>query len=322
MAELAVGVIGLGATGAAIADRLRDKGYLPQVFDPTPRLTRNYMVHGGAGGVATAATLAQLCDVIVLATETDTDTREAAFGPAGFVRHVKVGTLVVDMASDDPALTSEIARALAPGGGALVDAPIVGSAKDAAAGGLLLLHSGADEDVARCRPLFEILADRIVPLGAAPGVARAAHAIARLYGAVNLTMAAEALLIGKRFGVEPALTIKAITAMADAGGTAPSTVVDDVLSRRYASGYSLDALIRHMDSALTTARAGGTPAPLSRLVREIFASARLTLQTAEDHTEVVQWLEANADAELAERGSENPLDHQAMSEARTISVRS
>ncbi len=322
MPELAIGIIGLGATGVAIAERLRAKGYAPQVFDPVTKLTRNYLVHGGAGGVATAAMVAQLCDIILITTETDQVTRDVTLGPTGIVHHARPDTLVVDMASDDAALTTEMPRALVSRGAALVDAPVIGTAKDAAAGSLVVLYSGREEHIARCRPVFDALARRIVRIGDTPGSARAARAIARLYGAVNLTAAAEALLIGKRFGLQPAMTLGAIEALSDVTGMPPPTLAGEVLTGRFGSGYPLDHLIRDMDSALATARAHGTPAPLARLVREIVASARLTLNTAHDHTEMVRWLEANACAALADIRAEPPPVHRSADGPRTISMRS
>jgi 3-hydroxyisobutyrate dehydrogenase-like beta-hydroxyacid dehydrogenase len=322
MAGAAVGVIGLGATGVAVAERLRAKGYPPHVFDPLTKMTRNYLVHGGAGGVATAAMIAQLCDIILIVTENDQTTDEVTLGPTGVIHHVRPDTLVVDVAEHDIGLSTRLARALAPRGAALVDAALVGVGKDAGGAGSVLFCSGRDEHVARCQPIFDALASRVVRLGDTEGAAHAAAALARLYGALTLTAAAETFLIGKRFGLQPARLVAAMETLSDVTGALPPPLLREVLPGRFDSGYPLDRLIRDMDAALATAQAHGTPAPLARLVRELVASARLSLKTAQDHTEIVRWLEANADATIADDRAEPPSDRAGAERPKIISVRS
>lgn len=321
MAEIAIGVVGLGVAGAPIAERLRERSLALQVYDPLTHLARNYMVHGGAGAVATAPMIAQLCNIILVATDDDAATRAVTLGPTGFVQHARPGTIVIDMASDDPALTKEIARALVPRGAALVDAPVIGGAREAAAGALMLLLSGQADDLARCRPVFDALAARTVQIGDTPGAARAARALARLYGAINLAATAETLLIGKRFGIEPDATMRALDALRESAGAPPQTIDREILSGNFDSGYPLDQLIRDMDCALAAAQTRGTPAPLSRLAREIVGAARLHLPTAQDHTEIVRDLEANACADLVrDRGLATTDIHE--EPPLTVSVRS
>ncbi|HVV93106.1 MAG TPA: NAD(P)-binding domain-containing protein [Hyphomicrobiales bacterium] len=295
----AIGVVGLGPLGAAVADRLRVRGRAPHVHDPATRTTRSYVVHGGAGGIASIAALARLSDLVLLATEDDATTEEAVLGPVGLAGEVRPGTLVVDMASIDPALTGRIARALAAAGAALVDAAPVGTAADAGAGTLTLLCSGAADDLARARPVLDDLAPTLVHVGAVPGAAHAARALARLYGAVNLAAATEALAIGRRFGLEPGAVLATIDATSAIGGTPPPTLAHELLPARFASGYRLDQLMRDMDAGLATAQREGVPAPLSRLVREIVAAARVTAPAAQDHTEIVRWFETNTGTTLA-----------------------
>jgi 3-hydroxyisobutyrate dehydrogenase len=326
MAGDAVGVIGLGTTGVAIAERLRAHGYPPQVFDPLTKMTRDYLVHGGAGGVATAAMIAQLCDVILIATESDRTTEEVTLGPTGVIHHLRPDTLVVDIAEHDVTLSTRLARAVAPRGAALVDAALVGPAKEPGAGNSVLFCSGRDEHRARSQPVFDALASRIVWLGDTEGAAHAAAALARLYGAVNLTAAAEILLIGKRFGLQPAKMVAAIEALSDVTGAPPPALAREVLPGRFASGYPLDRLVHDMDSALATAQAHGTPAPLARLTRELVASARLGLKAAQDHTEIVRWLEASAGAAIADSREdireEQPSDRAGAERPKIVSVRS
>lgn len=299
---ISVGVFGLGLLGHPVATRLQEQGLDPQVFEPLQHLARHHLIRGGTGVMASAAIVAQSCDILVLAMDDDVAVRDIALGPTGFVPHVRPGAVVVDMASADPSLTRAIGRALVPNGATIVDAPASGGAEDAEAGQLTIFCSGRAEALDRAEPVLQALATRIVRAGDTPGAARAVQSIARLYGAVNLAAAAEALLIGRRFGIEPAATAEAIGVLATEVGAPPPALAAEVLPRRFESGYRLDQLIADMDAALTVAGRDGTPAPLSRLVREIVAAARLAFPAARDHSEFVRWQETTAQAALGGEG--------------------
>jgi 3-hydroxyisobutyrate dehydrogenase len=304
-----VGVLGLGIVGQPIAMRLQEQGFDPQVFEPIQHLARHHLIRGGTGMLATAGAVAQACDVILIAADDDDAVRDIALGATGFVPHVRPGAVVVDMASADPALTRAIGRALVPNGATIVDAPMSGSPEDIEAGRLTLFCSGRTDALERCEPILSALASRIVRAGDTPGAARAVQSLARLYGAVNLMAAAEVLLIGRRFGIEPAATAEAIGVLATEVGSPPPALGAEVLSGRFESGYRFDQLVADMDAALAIAALEGTPAPLSRLAREFVAAARLAFPAARDHSELVRWQAAAADAELggaAAKGTEPP----------------
>ena len=297
MSDAVVGVIGLGPFGIAVAGRLRGTGHQVRVFDPSSQSRRMYVVDGGAGTIDSPQGVARLCEVIVIASEGDLTIRNVMLGPAGIVQYARPGTIVVDMTSDDPALTESIARALVPRGAVLIDAAPIGTNQQTAAGAMILLCSGSENHINGCRSVLNSLASRIVEVGDLPGAARAARAIGRLYGAVNLVASVEALLIGKRAGIDPAVMLAAIEELRDSGGMPPLTVAEEVLSGRLQSGHPLDQLIRDMDAALATAHSQHVPAMLSRLVREIAEAAHAT-SPGRDSAEIVRWFEVNTGASL------------------------
>ena len=86
-------------------------------------------------------------------------------------------------------------------GVALVDAPVLGTAKPAQDGALVVLAAGSDEAVARCAPVFDAIGHKVVRVGTEPGRGT------RLKLAVNawvlaLTQGtAEAVALGKGLGL-------------------------------------------------------------------------------------------------------------------------
>ena len=71
-------------------------------------------------------------------------------------------TLFVDMSTIAPGDRARARRALREAGHAFVDAPVTGSSPKAEAGTLTIMCGGADADVERARPLFEVMGEKIV----------------------------------------------------------------------------------------------------------------------------------------------------------------
>ena len=73
-----------------------------------------------------------------------------------------------------------------------------------------------------------------------------------------------------------------------------------VFSRSFASGFSLDLMVKDLGTAIDLAAATGTPARLGAACRDLWASAQAELDAGADHTEVVRWLERAAGTTLGE----------------------
>ena len=95
-------------------------------------------------------------------------------------------------------------------GVAIVDAPVLGTAKPAQDGALTVVASGPEDAVGRCAPVFDAIGQKVVRVGAEPGRAT------RLKLAVNAWVlaltegTAEAVALGKGLGIELDQMIEAL----------------------------------------------------------------------------------------------------------------
>lgn len=62
-----------------------------------------------------------------------------------------------------------------------------------------------------------------------------------------------------------------------------------VLSRSFASGFSLALLVKDLTTALELAESTATPASFAARCRELWARAEADLERGADHTEIVRW---------------------------------
>jgi 3-hydroxyisobutyrate dehydrogenase len=200
--------------------------------------------------------------------------------------------------SDSPTGTRALGAELGARGLAMVDAPVSGGVARAEAGTLAIMVGGDSRDIGRCRPLLEALGDRIFETGPL-GSGHALKALNNLVSAAGLLAAAEALLIGRRFGLDPALMVDVFNASTARNNSTENKFKQFVLSRNFASGFSLDLMVKDLDTAIALARATETPVPLSTECHSMWTAARKELSQNLDHTAVVRWLEKLAGTTLA-----------------------
>ena len=177
MAQLRLGLIGLGALGSRIATRLLRTGFSLEIYDIADVAVR--MFNMDVGGIITGSPkmMAQACDVIITVLPSAAEVREVAFGWEGLARGFTKGGVLIDMSCSDPIATSRLAEELAGCGIDMVDAPALGTAEDAKGGKLSFVVGGPEAPVERCRPIFEALGERILRAGTT-GSGQAATALA------------------------------------------------------------------------------------------------------------------------------------------------
>jgi putative dehydrogenase len=76
-----VGLIGLGAMGAGMAQSLRRAGYAPHVFDIRAEVAQAFAAEGGTA-CASPAELGAACDVVVSVVVNAAQTESVLFGDA------------------------------------------------------------------------------------------------------------------------------------------------------------------------------------------------------------------------------------------------
>src|SRR6184192_1007976 len=160
--------------------------------------------------------------------------REAILGwEGGIAAALKPGAVVLDMSSSDPVGTKALAQDLAAAGVRVIDAPVSGGITRAEAGTLSLMVGGQDEDAfAQVRPVLETLGQRIFRTGPL-GSGHAMKALNNFLGASAYTTAAEALAIGKEFGLDPAVMLDVVNSSTGRSFNTEVVLKDDVITGRY-----------------------------------------------------------------------------------------
>ena len=196
-----IGIAGTGKMGTAIARRLLGLGHRVSVWNRSPAGARA-AVEAGANLAATPKDLAQSVETVI-SILTDAQALAAVYGgEAGLLAADLKGRLIIEMSTVRPHTQRELGPRAAAAGATYVECPVGGTVGPALEGKLFGFVGGADADVARARPVLELLCRRIEHVGALGAGASMKLAI-NLPLMVYWQALGEALSLVQPLGLEP-----------------------------------------------------------------------------------------------------------------------
>ena len=285
-----IGFIGLGNMGAPMARRLVDAGYELVVTDAVPEAVERFAAGSKCERAASPQSIGERCRVVITMLPNGQIVREVLLGANGLAPRLAPGSVAIDMSSSSPIGTRELSADLATIGIALVDAPVSGGVKKATDGTLSIMVGGEAEPATRVRPILEAMG-KVFATGPS-GSGHAMKALNNFLSAANLAIAAEAVIAGQRFGLDPATMISILNASTGRNTGTDSKFPNNVLPRTFNSGFALGLMAKDLRLALEVARSSGAPAGLLEKTAQMWAAAEQQLGGKADNTEVVKYLES------------------------------
>ena len=280
-----IAFIGVGRMGAGMAARLIAAGHELTIYDPVA----SAMVPVAALGAKiarSAADAAAQSTVAMASVPGPADARETARAIADSAT-LKV---FVDLSTSGPAAAQAIAALLAPRGIAAIDAPVSGGVKGAAAGKLTLMASGPGEALQRVRALLEVLG-KVYELGEKPGLGQTVKLANNLMSAASLAIAAEALAMGVKAGVDPAAMLDVLNASSGRNSATEEKIPKHVLNRKFDFGFANALSFKDVRLCLDEAEALGVPMVVGAAVRQMLSITHQMHGAAADCTDLVRVVE-------------------------------
>jgi 3-hydroxyisobutyrate dehydrogenase len=207
----------------------------------------------------------------------------------GLLASLAPDTMVIDMSSSDPARTRDLAARAAEHGVTLIDAPVSGGVAGAVAGSLTIMVGGPEQAFAAARPALAAIGGRVVHAGDV-GAGHAVKALNNLMSAAHLIVSSEALIAGRRFGLDPAIMLEIINGSSGRSGSTENKWPNYVLTERYDAGFSIRLMVKDMRLALGIEHGTGTLAPVSEAAVAAWEAAAGDLPPDADHTAIARWL--------------------------------
>ncbi len=196
----AIVVIGLGNMGVPMGACLMKAGYAVTGFDLSEPARGRFASAGGQAVNEVAAAVSSAVIVITLLP----NGRVVRNAVQSMRPHLQPGCILVDMSSSDPIGTRKLGDELIAAGFESVDAPVSGGGKRATDGTLAIMVGGASTTIDRIARILSAMGRSIFRTGLL-GSGHAMKALNNYVSAAGPIAAVEAIQIGRKFGLDPAL---------------------------------------------------------------------------------------------------------------------
>jgi len=212
MTQQTVGMIGLGIMGSAMSFNLGRAGVRVVGYDVAPRARAE---HKRSGGVAakSARDVARRADIIVTSLPSARALAEVA---AELAKSARRGTVVVETSTLPIEVKTAARDALSTRGVILLDCPLSGTGAQARAKDLLIYVSGERSAYSKIAPVLPGFTSANYYVGAF-GSGSKMKFVANLLVAIHNVAAAEAMVLGMKAGLDPAMILKVVAG--GAGGS-------------------------------------------------------------------------------------------------------
>lgn len=281
----AVGVVGVGRMGAAMAQRLRET-HVVIGYDVRPGLDV------GVPMATTPADLAAKCDVVLLSLPSPRETR-ALFEDSGFRRAFEAGEAVaVDTSTSDPTSIRALALELGPAGTRLIDAPVLG--RPDRCGAWTLPVGGDAAAVEGARSVLERLAARVEHVGDL-GSGHTVKLLNNLMFAAINVVTAEAIAACGALGVDPSRFVD-LVAGSQAATVSPlfRDLAPRMLGEPQPAVFTVALLAKDLQLAARMCEDVGAPLVSARASQVVLAGALRLGLGEEDSAALIEWYRRKA----------------------------
>ena len=280
-----IGFIGLGIMGKPMAKNLMNELV---VYDVIAANVDNVVAAGAQAG-ASSKDVAEQCSFIITMLPNSPHVKTVVMGENGVLEGAQAGTVLVDMSSIAPLASQEIAAACGEKGVKMLDAPVSGGEPKAIDGTLAIMVGGDKELFDQVKDVLAVMGSSVVYCGTI-GAGNTTKLANQIIVAANIAACAEAFILAKKAGVDPAVVFEAIK-----GGLAGSTVMNAkvpmMLERDFNPGFKIDLHIKDLNNAIDTGHGVGSPLPLTAQVMEMMQWLRKEKCGQDDHSALAKYYE-------------------------------
>jgi len=281
--------------GSHMAGRLLDAGFELTIHDVNDSAVAR-LEQRGARRAASPADVASAAETVLVSLPTPDVVQLVALSASGIIAGSKVRTFV-DLSTTGPRVAVEVARSLAAKGIAAVDAPVSGGPAGAEKGTLAVMLACPRKLADELRPVLDVIG-KVFWIGEKPGMGQTMKLVNNLLSASALAITSEAMVLGCKAGLDPAVMLDVINA-----GSGRNTATQDkfprcVLPRRFDFGFATELLFKDVRLCLEEGEALGVPMIVGNAVKQLLAITKAGQGPGSDITQVVRTVEQWAGAKV------------------------
>ncbi|HVV60323.1 MAG TPA: NAD(P)-dependent oxidoreductase [Pseudolabrys sp.] len=286
-----IGFIGLGNMGGPMARRLVAAGHKLVVCDTRNDATAPLV----ALGAALAASPQDVADRVetVMASLPSLEVSEKVATGEGGVIHGKRIKRFVDLSTTGSRVAAKIAAELAKKNIVQIDCPVSGGIGGASKGTLAVMVSGPKAEVDKVKDALAVFGT-VFFIGEKPGMAQTMKVANNFLSASAMAATAEAVAMGVKAGLDPAVMIDVINAGSGRSRASDQKFPQSILPRTFNYGFGTALMLKDVRLCFEEAEGLGTPHAVMGTVREQWETTNAEYGGDSDFTSIVKMVETRA----------------------------
>jgi 3-hydroxyisobutyrate dehydrogenase len=241
-----------------------------------------------AGGEAatTAADAARGADMLLLMVVNAAQAEQVLFADDALNALAPDG-IVALMATCPPGAVDAIATKVLSAGRRFLDAPVSGGVVGATGATLTVMAAAPAETFAAARPVLDALGDKVFHVGEHPGQGAVVKTVNQLLCGVHIAVAAEALSLAGRVGVDPKIILEIL-----GGSSASSWMLRDrgprMLQTEPEVTSAVDIFVKDLGIVLEAGRETKAALPFAALAHQLFLATSGRGVGAADDSQIIR----------------------------------
>jgi 3-hydroxyisobutyrate dehydrogenase-like beta-hydroxyacid dehydrogenase len=289
-----IGIVGVGLLGTAVATRLLEARFEVVGYDVRPQQVKALTTRGLqlAGDLGEAVAGADLVFTILPSLDAvDTVVR----GPGGLLEKLPATATIAQMSTISPPLTRALGAAATKRGVGFLDTPMSGTSAMVARGDCTIFVGGDRARADACQPVFDAIARKTLYVGET-GLATLAKLATNLLVGLNTAAVAEALVLGAKGGLEPAVLLDILKQSA-AGSRMLDVRGPLMVKHDFEAQMKTELFLKDFKLMLEEGMRVGAPLPLTSLTQQLTMATVAAGRGDEDIAAIITTLERLAGME-------------------------
>lgn len=284
--------------GSRMVRRLIQAGYQVTVYDTTEAAVAP-LVELGAVRADSPAAVASAAEIVFASVPTPPIVLAVALGLKGIVEGSRV-KIFIDVSTTGATVAKAVAEGLALKGIIAVDAPVSGGISGAEKGTLAVMVSCPEDVFATLKPILEVIG-KLFFVGTKPGQGQTMKLLNNLLSASAMAITSEAVVMGVKAGLDPALVIDVFNAGTARNSATQDKIKQHVIPRTFSYGFGIGLLNKDIRLCMAEADALGVPMIVGSAVRQLLSIATAQEGFDADMTEMVKPIEEWAGVRIGEK---------------------
>jgi 3-hydroxyisobutyrate dehydrogenase-like beta-hydroxyacid dehydrogenase len=284
--------------GAPMARRLAEAGHKLVVYDIRNDAVGPLVALGAQLG-SSPQDVADRVETVMASLPSLQVSEKVALGEGGVIHGKRVKRLI-DLSTTGSRTAIKIAAELAKKNIVQIDCPVSGGVGGAAKGTLAVMVSGPKAEVDAVKDVLAVFGTVFV-IGEKPGMAQTMKLANNVLSATTMAATAEAVAMGVKAGLDPAIMIDVINAGSGRSRASDQKFPQSILPRTFNYGFATGLMLKDVRLAVAEAKDLGVPNDVISKVLDAWETTNTEYGADSDFTSIVKMVEERAGVTIGKK---------------------